>query len=133
MAVGQVLTNDGEEWAAGALAQTDALSGQFVQWGVGLTTPVKANTAIESTTGATESRATGTVTKQGTGATAVYQNVATITKTGGAAAITECGTFSTAGAGNPPTGGLMYTHFVFNAVNLAINDSITFTITIDPA
>ena len=98
----------------------------FIEWGVGVTPPVRANTDIEDSTGCTEARtdATGTdsVVASGDGGTDTYRVVGTITKIVGAAAITEVGTFTTLAAGD------LFLRATFSAINLEIGNSIEFTI-----
>lgn len=98
----------------------------YMQWGVG-SGQTASDTAVDSTTGTTESRTTGTssvVTTTVTGDT--YQVTGTITAAG-SRAITELGIHDVAGSGSPPTGGNMDLYGDFSVINLAINDSIVFT------
>lgn len=127
MAVSQVLTDAGEAWVVAACVAAN--TGKYVQWGVGTTAAAKADTGIQTTTGATESRATGTITSQVSDGAELdtYQVVATLTKSGSGAAITEAVLMDAAGSGNPPTGGNCIVHGVFDPINLAVNDQIQFT------
>ncbi|MGQ0668560.1 MAG: hypothetical protein ACT4PO_02615 [Actinomycetota bacterium] len=118
-----VLVNAGEQWAADRMSGVSALNGSFVGWGTGAGTAAKADTTLF--TEASEARVSGTVTTNGTGAAAKYQVVATITANA-AKTITNAGNFDASTAGN------LIVHGDFAGVALALNDSITFTITIDP-
>lgn len=127
-----VLTNNGEDWAAQRLAGSGSLStasGQYVHWGTGAGTAAKGDTDLF--TPATEARVAGTVTVTGSGATAKWQNVATLTADG-AKTITNAGAWSAAGTGSPPTGGTLFVKGDFTGIALALNDQIQFTVTIDP-
>jgi hypothetical protein len=122
-----VLTNNGEDWAAQRLAGTGALStnaGSHGGFGTGATAPAKADTAL--VTEVDTPRASTSVSVTGSGATAKYQaiwtNTATTTR-----AIQEAGLFSAS------TAGTMFTRHTFTTINLAVNDAIQFTLTIDPA
>lgn len=127
MAVSQVLTDAGEAWVVAKLVA--AAEAKYVQWGVGATAAAKGDTAIQTTTNATESRASGvisSVTDDGAELD-TYQVVATLTKATSGAAITEAALFDAAGSGNPPTGGNCVIRGVFDAINLAVGDKIEFT------
>ena len=120
-----VLTNVGEDWAAQRMAGTGAMSGStapYVGWGTGAGTAAKTDTTLFTETG---SRVSGTVSVVGTGSTAKYQVVATLTA-GGVLAITNAGNFDAATVGN------MVVHGDHATVNLASGDSIQYTIQIDP-
>jgi hypothetical protein len=119
-----VLTNLGEEWAAGCLAQTNALDGHFGHWGTGAGTAAKGDTALF--TAAAEARAAGTVTLTGTLAAAKWQNVFTLTSLS-AQTITNAGCFDAVSAGN------LLIHFDHGNIVLAIGDQIQYTVTLDPA
>jgi len=120
-----VLTNGGEDWAvqrmvgAGALS---SLSGQFVGWGTGAGTAAKADTTLFTEAG---SRATGAVSVAGSGAAAKYTVVATLTATG-AIAVTNAGNWTAS------TVGTLIIHGDHGTVNLSLNDSIIYTLEIDP-
>jgi hypothetical protein len=119
-----VLTNVGEQWACDRMSGVVALDGHFIGWGTGAGTAAKADTTLF--TEAAEARAVGTVTTNGTGASAKYQVVGTLTSASGQT-ITNAGNFTASSAGTLIVKG------DFTGVVLAINDSITFTITIDPS
>jgi hypothetical protein len=122
-----VLTNVGEEWACHLMAgdgSADANHGKFVGWGTGSAAPAKGDTTLQ--TESAESRAIGTVTVAGSGSSAKYQVVGTLTSSSGQT-IAEAGNFSAAGAGTLVVRG------TFTGVVLNIGDAIQFTIQIDPS
>ena len=119
-----VLTNVGEQWAAECMAQTNALSGQYIGWGTGAGTAAKGDTTLF--TEATEARVAGTVSVSGTGSAAKYQVVGTLTADG-AKTITNAGNFTASSAGT------LIVHGDFTGIALALNDRIEFTVTIDPS
>jgi ApbE superfamily uncharacterized protein (UPF0280 family) len=118
-----VLTNLGEQWACDRMTGVSALDGHFVGWGTGAGTAAKADTTLF--TEAAEARATATVTTNGTGASAKAQWVATIVSAS-AQSITNAANFTAS------TAGTMIVKGDFAATALAIGESITFTITLDP-
>jgi hypothetical protein len=125
--VSQVLTDVGEAWVVSKLVAAD--EAKYIQWGIGTTAAAKTDTAIQTTTGAVESRATATlsaVTDDGAEQD-TYQAVGQLTKASTGAAITEAALFTTAGSGNPPTGGTCVLRGVFDPINLAVGDKIEFT------
>ena len=91
---------------------------KFVAWGTGSTQTVASNAlAVESA----EARTDGTSSTQTTDTTGdTYRVVGTITATA-ARAITEAGLFDASTVGN------MFVYSDFIVINLATNDSITFT------
>lgn len=92
----------------------------YIHWGVGTTTPVKGNTAMEDLTGVTEARVSGANTQP-----AADQNqwVGTITALA-ALAITESGLFDAI------TGGNLVIRGTFSVINVGIGDKIEFTFTL---
>jgi len=97
-----------------------------IQWGTGSGAAASANVVTTTTT--TEARTAGTSSQQTTTQTNdTYQVTGTITAAG-TRAITEVGVFDAAGSGSPPTGGNMDIYGDFSVVNLAVNDSIAFTV-----
>ena len=95
---------------------------KHVHWGTGATAADATQTALV-TPSSDETRASGTQTQVTTSvANDTYQVVATLTCASAAKAITEVGVFSAA------TGGSMYSRNAFDAINLAVGDSIQFTI-----
>jgi hypothetical protein len=95
---------------------------KHVHWGTGATAADATQTALV-TPSSDETRASGTQSQVTTSVTNdTYQVVATLTCASTAKAITEVGVFSAA------TGGSMYSRNAFDAINLAVGDSIQFTI-----
>jgi hypothetical protein len=119
-----VLTNLGEQWACDRMSGVSALDGHFIGWGTGAGTAAKADTTLF--TEAAEARAVGTVTTNGTGASAKYQVTGTIISAS-AQTITNAGNFTASSAG------VLIVKGDFTGVALAINESIAFTITLDPS
>jgi hypothetical protein len=119
-----VLTNLGEQWACDRMSGVSALDGHFIGWGTGAGTAAKGDTTLF--TESAETRATATITTNGTGASAKYQAVGTLTSAG-AQTITNAGNFTAV------TSGIMIVKGDFTGVVLALNDQITFTITLDPS
>lgn len=119
-----VLTNLGEQWASDRMSGVSALNGSFIGWGTGAGTAAKADTVLF--TEAAEARVSGTVTTNGTGAAAKYQVVGTLTSAS-VQTITNAGNFTAS------TAGVLIVKGDFTGVALAINDQITFTVTIDPS
>lgn len=119
-----LLTNKGKEITVNRLRGTGT-EPNYLQWGTG-TGATAASTAL--VTPANESRVAGTSAAATTTTTNdTYRVTGTITA-GGARAITEVGLFDAAGTGNPATGGNMFAYSDFSVINLAINDSIAFTV-----
>lgn len=120
----QVLTNAGEQWMCDRCSGVSALDGHFIGWGTGAGTAAKADTTLF--TEASEARAAGTVSTQGSGAAAKYQVQGTITANG-TKTITNVGNFDAS------TVGVLIVHADFTGIVLNINDQIQFTITLDPS
>lgn len=119
-----VLTNLGEQWACDRMSGVSALDGHFVGWGTGAGTAAKADSTLF--TEAAETRATATISTNGTSSAAKYQAVATLVSASGQT-ITNAGNFTAV------TAGIMIVKGDFTGVVLAIGESITFTITLDPS
>jgi hypothetical protein len=119
-----VLTDVGQQWIADRMSGVSAADGQYVAWGTGAGTADAGDTTLF--TEASEARVSGTVTTSGTGASAKYQNVATITANG-TKTITNAGNFTAAAAGTLIIKG------DFTGIAVNSGDTITFTITYDPA
>lgn len=120
-----VLTNVGEQWLCDRASGASALNGQYVGWGTGAGTAAKTDTTLF--TEASEARVSGTVSTSGTGASAKYQVVATITCAGAGKTITNAGNFDASAGGNLIVKG------DFTGIALNVGDSIQFTITLDPS
>lgn len=125
LGMADVLTNVGEEWAASRLLGSGALNIAATHGGYGTdaTAAAKTDTALGVEV---DSRGAVTASLTGSGATAKAQYVWTNTA-GAARAIVEAGLFSALTAGS------MFTSHNFTTINLALNDAIQFTLTIDPA
>jgi hypothetical protein len=105
-----------------ALLQASAF---WLQWGTGSAAAKSATTVTTTTT--TEARVAGTLTQQTTTVTNDALQIAGTITAAGTRAITELGSFDTAGSGSPPTGGLMDFYNDFSVINLLNADSIAFT------
>lgn len=113
------VTNIGLGIITGLLASS---ANKYVHWGTGATAADATQTALV-TPSSDETRASGAQSQATTSVTNdTYQVVATLTCASAAKAITEVGVFSAA------TGGSMYSRNAFDAINLAVGDSIQFTI-----
>lgn len=121
-----VLTYGGEDWTVQRLAGSGSLStnnGSHIGSGTGTATASKSDTALGTEVG---SRSATTVSVTGSGSSAKYQAVATITY-GASYAITEAGLFTAS------TGGTLLIRADFPAINVVSGDSIQFTFTLDPS
>lgn len=119
-----ILTNNGEQWLADRASGVSALDGHFVGWGTGGGTAAKGDTTLF--TEAAEARAVGAVSTTGSGSSAKYQVVGTITSAS-AQTITNAGNLTASVAGT------LIVHGDFTGITLAIGDAIQFTITLDPS
>lgn len=119
-----VLTNVGEQFVCDKLAEVVATQPEFVAWGTGAGTAAKGDTTLF--TEAAEARVAGTISVQGTGASAQYQVIATLTSASGQT-ITNAGLFSAS------TGGTLVIKGDFTGIVLANGDKIEFTFTLDPS
>lgn len=98
----------------------------YLQWGTSSGAAASAN--VVTTTSTSEAR-TLAVAAQGTTTVTNDKMVLTGTITAaGTRAITEVGAFDAAGSGSPPTGGNMDIYGDFSVINLAVGDSIAFTV-----
>jgi hypothetical protein len=130
--VATVLTNSGQEWVSERMAGVQGagtnnvatLDGHFVAWGTGAGTAATSDTTLS--TEASEARAVGTVTVVGTGSSAKYQCTGTLTADG-------TKTITNAGNLTASSSGVLIVHGDFSGIPLVLNDSITFTITLDPS
>ena len=122
-----VLTNVGEDWVCQRMVGSGALSGfdmHFLGWGTGAGTAAKGDTTLF--TEASEARATATISVTGSGATAKYQAVGTLTADG-SKTITNAGLFSASSAGS------MAVKWDHSGVPLLVGEGIQYTVTLDPA
>lgn len=125
-----VLTNVGEEFVVDKLSESVQTKPEYVGWGTGATVPSKTGTDLS--TPANEARVLSTTSKTGTGGTAKFQAVATLTSLSGQT-ITNAGLFTAAGTGTPPSGGSLIVWGDHTGVALLTNDQIQYTFTLDPA
>jgi len=124
-----VITNGGEEWVVDKLKETVQTEANYVGWGTGAGTAAKADTDLftpVNTDPGNVLRLAGTTSKQGTGASAKYRNVATLQAVSGI-------TVTNAGSWTAVSGGTLVVHGDFTGVVLATGDQIVFTIELDPA
>lgn len=122
-----VLTNNGEDWVAQRIAGTGSLSsnaGSHIAHGTGGAAAAKGDTALGTEV---DTRAVSTVSVTGSGSTAKYQAVGTVTA-GATRAIIEAGLFN-----QLAVGGTMFMRSDFATINLASGDSVQYTFTLDPA
>ncbi len=119
-----VLSNLGEQYVCDFLSAVTSNVAQFIGWGTGAGTALKGDTALD--TEGSETRATGTQSTDGTGATAKFQVVGTITST-------STQTIVNAGLFDASTTGVLVLHGDFTGVALVSGDKIEFTFTLDPA
>lgn len=117
-----------DEGLALITASLTASTYKYVGWGTGTNAAAHGDTALQ--TPAAPARTAGTQSQQQTTvANDTYRVVAAITA-GGTLAITELGIFDAAGTGSPPTGGNLFLREQFDALNLAANDVVTFTVNV---
>jgi hypothetical protein len=119
-----VLTNVGEQYVCDFLSGVDTAAAQHIGWGTGAGTAAKGDTTLF--TEASESRVAGTRSTNGSGASAKFQVVGTMTADG-SKTITNAGLF------NASSGGDLVIKGDFTGIALALNDQIQFTFTLDPA
>lgn len=104
---------------------------KFLQWGVGTSTALVTDTGLQSTTGTTEARTTGSISNvTGAQTGSKVQVTGTITALA-ALTIAEVVLMDTVGTGSPPTGGNCWAHASHGSTTLAIGESIAYTITAD--
>ena len=107
------------EFTGALVTQNDV---KFIGWGTGSGAAQSATNMTTPRT--TESRTSGTISQQTTTtANDTYRVTGSITCITTPAAITETGVFDATG-----TGAVMRIYGDFSVINLAVNDSITFTI-----
>ncbi|MDR3473318.1 MAG: hypothetical protein P4M09_16790 [Devosia sp.] len=98
----------------------------WLQWGTGSAAAATAN--VVTTTSTTEARSSATPSQVTTTVTNDTMQLSATIVAAGTRAITEVGVFDAVGTGSPPTGGLMDVYGDFSVVNLAVGDSMTFTV-----
>jgi hypothetical protein len=125
-----VITNAGEEYVVDKLTETVQTKPEYIGWGEGAGTAAKADTdlftPVNTDQANTNLRQLATTSKTGSGATAKYQAVATLTSPN-ANAKTNAGAWSAA------TAGTLIIKGDHTSTAMAIGDQIQYTITIDPA
>jgi hypothetical protein len=132
-----VFTNDGEDWAVQRMAGQGDFAGSYadwIAWGTGLGVVNKSDVELFDED-LDAIRVQGVVTAEGSGASAKYQLVGTLTVVNGPKTITNAGSLThDRGAGpisNPD--GLLIVHGDFSPITIDTDDQVTFTITIDPS
>ncbi len=119
-----VLSSLGEQYICDFLSGVSVLDAEHIGWGTGVGTALKADTTLD--TESAESRVVGTMSVTGSGATAKFQVVGTITSAGSQ-------TIVNAGLFDASTTGTLILHGDFSGVALVSGDKIEFTFTLDPA
>jgi hypothetical protein len=125
-----VITNAGEEWTVDKFTETVSTKPEYIGWGEGAGTAAKADTdlftPVNTDLANTTLRQLGTSSKTGTGATAKYQVIATLTSPN---ALNK----TNAGAWSAATGGTLIVKGDHVSTPMASGDQIQYTITIDPS
>jgi hypothetical protein len=124
-----VITNAGEEYVVDKLNETVQTEPEYVAWGEGAGTAAKADTDLftpVNTDPGNVLRLLGTSSKTGTGATAKYQVIATLTST-------NANNKTNAGLWTAVSGGTLVVHADHTSTVMATGDKIEYTFTIDPA
>lgn len=125
-----VVTNAGEEFVVDKLKETVSTEPNYVGWGEGAGTAAKADTdlftPVNTDQANTVLRQLGTSSKTGTGATAKYQVVATLTSP-------NVNNKTNAGLWTAATGGTLAVKGDHTSTPMAIGDQIQYTFTIDPS
>lgn len=124
-----VVTNAGEEFAVDKINEAVQTEPEYVGWGTGAGTAAKSDTDLftpVNTDPGNVLRLVGTSTKTGSGSTAKYQLIATLTAVSGI-------TVTNAGMWTASTGGTLVVHGDHSGVVLAAGDKIEYTFTIDPS
>ena len=119
-----VLVNLGEERLVDAISGGASSLADYIAWGSGVGVSAKPDTSLF--TEESEGRVLGTVSKTGSGASAKYQIVGTITASA-PKMITNAGTWTAV------SGGVLVFKGDFTAIVLNTGDAILFTITADPS
>lgn len=125
-----VVTNAGEEWTVDKFTETVQTKPEYVGWGTGAGTAAKADTDLftpDNTDPGNVLRLLATTSKTGSGSTAKFQAVATLTALSGGQTITNAGLWTAVSAGT------LVVHGDHTSTVLAAADQIAYTFTIDPA
>lgn len=125
-----VITNAGEEYVVDKFTETVQTKPEYIGWGEGAGTAAKTDTdlftPVNTDQANTVLRQLATTSKTGSGATAKYQAVATLTSP-------NVNNKTNAGAWTAATAGTLVIKGDHASTPMAIGDQITYTITIDPA
>lgn len=125
-----VLTNAGEEFVCSKLNEAVQTKPEYIGWGEGAGTAAKADTDLFTPVNTDQAnsvlRQTGTTSVTGTGATAKYQVVATLTSP-------NANNKTNAGAWTAATAGTLIIKGDHASTPMAIGDQIQYTITLDPS
>lgn len=125
-----VVTNAGEEFVVDKLKETVSTEPNYVGWGEGAGTAAKADTdlftPVNTDQANTVLRQLGTSSKTGTGATAKYQVVATLTSP-------NVNNKTNAGLWTAVSAGTLVVKGDHTSTPMAIGDQIQYTFTIDPS
>ena len=125
-----VITNAGEEYLCDKINESVQTKPEYVGWGEGAGTAAKADvdlfTPVNTDQANTVLRQLGTCSKTGSGATAKFQVVATLTSPN-VNAKTNAGLWTALAAGT------LVVHGDHSSTPMAIGDQIQYTITVDPA
>jgi hypothetical protein len=128
--VATVVTNAGEEFVVDKLKETVSTEPNYVGWGEGAGTAAKADTdlftPVNTDQANTVLRQLGTSSKTGTGATAKYQVVATLTSP-------NVNNKTNAGLWTAVSAGTLVVKGDHTSTPMAIGDQIQYTFTIDPS
>lgn len=125
-----VITNAGEEYVVDKLNESVQTKPEYIGWGEGAGTAAKADTDLFTPVNTDQANTTlrqlGTSSKTGSGATAKYQVVATLTSP-------NANNKTNAGAWTAATAGTLVIHGDHTSTAMAIGDQIQYTVTIDPS
>jgi hypothetical protein len=125
-----VITNAGEEFIVDKINETVQTKPEYLGWGTGAGTAAKADTDVFTalnTDPGNVLRLAATVSKTGSGASAKYQAIGTLTCVTGPQTITNAGLWTAA------TGGVLVVHGDHTSATLQTADQIQYTVTIDPS
>jgi hypothetical protein len=128
--VATVITNAGEEYTVDKFTETVQTKPEYVGWGTGAGTALKSDTDLftpVNTDPGNVLRLLATTSKTGTGSTAKFQALATLTALAGGQTITNAGLWTAV------SGGTLVVKGDHASTVLAGADQIAYTITIDPS
>jgi hypothetical protein len=125
-----ILTNAGEEWTVDKINEAVQTKPEYVGWGEGAGTAAKVDTDLFTPVNTDQANTTlrqlGSSSKTGTGATAKYQVIATLTSPN---ALNK----TNAGLWTAATAGTLVVHGDHTSTAMAVGDQIQYTFTIDPS